>query len=281
MAELEGREKINLKGIIVANPATHWKYDTTPSYLPFAYMHNLMSKKTWDTFQENDCVWYFRNIYPGSTSKECLTAYLKFQKDTSRINWYDIYRDVYDGPIGEPKLGYTEIAGETHTYQRGFTMSQYTPWLADMMPDDEPILGDYMSQYMNKPEVREALNIPDKVQPYQGCVTNRKWSYNLQNEGSFWIYELLKMNNYKILVFSGDTDGAVPTYGTERWIKDLGWEITSKWSQWMRDGQVKGYKTSYDGLDFVTVHGVGHMAPQWAREEVTSMINGFMFDEDY
>lgn len=281
MANINENTPINLQGIIVANPATHWWYDTTPSYLPFAYMHNLMSKSTWDTLQENDCVWYFRNIFPGSTSTKCLTAYAKFQKDTARINWYDIYRDVYDGPVGKPQLASTEIAGETDYYQRGFTMSQYTPWLEDILPEDQPILGDYMTTYMNKPEVRAALNIPDKVQPYQGCVTNRDWKYNLQNEGSFWIYDLLKANDYKILVFSGDTDGAVPTYGTERWINDLHWDVEEEWNAWIRDGQVAGYKKKYDGLEFVTVHGVGHMAPQWAREEVTAMVNGFMFDEEY
>lgn len=58
------------------------------------------------------------------------------------------------------------------------------------------------------------------------------WHIDLQPEGSFWIYPLLKANGYKILVYSGDTDGAVPTYGTQRWINDLNWKVKKDWSPW-------------------------------------------------
>jgi serine carboxypeptidase-like clade 1 len=73
---------------------------------------------------------------------------------------------------------------------------------------------------------------------------------------------------YKILFFSGDTDGAVPTYGTRRWLKMLNLDVKDAWRTWVTDDQVSGYIISYDGLDFATVHGVGHMAPQWSRKPV-------------
>ena len=40
---------------------------------------------------------------------------------------------------------------------------------------------------------------------------------------------------YKILFFSGDTDGAVPTLGTRRWIKELNLKIKDKkeWQPWI------------------------------------------------
>jgi hypothetical protein len=33
--------------------------------------------------------------------------------------------------------------------------------------------------------------------------------------------------------YSGDTDGAVPTLGTKKWIKTLNWEIQEIWAPWM------------------------------------------------
>lgn len=37
--------------------------------------------------------------------------------------------------------------------------------------------------------------------------------------------------------------------------------MTSKWRPWYINDQVAGYVEKYDGLDFATVHGVGHMCP--------------------
>jgi len=75
----------------------------------------------------------------------------------------------------------------------------------------------------------------------------------------------LKDNGIKATFYSGDTDGAVPTYGSKQWIAELGFPTisTGKWREWMTDGQVSGFVENYEGLDFVTFRGVGHMAPQW------------------
>ena len=59
---------------------------------------------------------------------------------------------------------------------------------------------------------------------------------------------------------------------------NLNWDIVDEWRPWMTNGQVSGYVERYDGLDFVTVKGVGHMAPQWARKPVTDMINSWMHE---
>mmetsp|Transcript_20549 Transcript_20549/g.31301 ORF Transcript_20549/g.31301 Transcript_20549/m.31301 type:complete len:85 (-) Transcript_20549:36-290(-) len=83
-----------------------------------------------------------------------------------------------------------------------------------------------------------------------------------------------------MLHYSGDTDGAVPLQGTRQWARDFGWEILKEDRHWFTDGQVSGNIQQYDGLDLVTVRGVGHMAPQWARKPVTTMITKWMNEED-
>jgi len=49
----------------------------------------------------------------------------------------------------------------------------------------------------------------------------------------------------------------------------------------MTNSQVSGYVEKYDGLDFVTVHGVGHMAPQWRPQDVTQMISAWLHNETF
>ena len=280
MSQINGRTPINLKGIAVGNGATDWKYDTTPSYLPMAYNHQLMDTKLHNTLVENGCEWYFRDVLPAKTSEVCEEALKTFNKNTARINWYDIYRKVYDGGLNTQSVGETVINGEKRLYKRGYKMTDYTPWLKDVYGDSAPILGDYVSDYLNREDVREALNIPSDIQSYHACAGG-DFEYNLQKEGSYWIYHILKDNGIKILKFSGDTDGAVPTYGSERWIKDLGWDVKQDWTPWLIDNQVAGYNKYYDGLNFTTIHGVGHMAPQWKRKEVTQMITGYIHGEEW
>jgi len=89
----------------------------------------------------------------------------------------------------------------------------------------------------------------------------------------------MRQYGYKILFFSGDTDGAVPTLGTRRWIKEMNLPIKEAWKPWIIDDQVAGYLTRYDGLDFATIHGAGHMAPQWKRKEVTTLVTDWLHNE--
>eukprot|EP00343_Euplotes_focardii_P006726 CAMPEP_0205821030 /NCGR_PEP_ID=MMETSP0206-20130828/4631_1 /ASSEMBLY_ACC=CAM_ASM_000279 /TAXON_ID=36767 /ORGANISM="Euplotes focardii, Strain TN1" /LENGTH=452 /DNA_ID=CAMNT_0053116205 /DNA_START=42 /DNA_END=1400 /DNA_ORIENTATION=+ len=280
MAVITGEETIPLKGIAVGNGATDWKYDTTPSWLPMAYNHQLMDTELHNTFVDNGCEWYFRDVLPGSDSKVCLDALQQFNKLTSRINWYDIYRDVFDGGLSKQSIGETVIKGEKRQYKRGYKLTDYAPWLKTFYGDNAPVLGDFVSDYLNRGDVRDALHIRDEIHTYEACAGG-DFQYHLQKEGSHWIYPLLKANNYKILKFSGDTDGAVPTYGSEQWIRDLNWPVTQEWTPWIVDGQVAGYNKQYEGLNFTTIHGVGHMAPQWKRKEVTQMITGFIHGEDW
>jgi len=81
--------------------------------------------------------------------------------------------------------------------------------------------------------------------------------------GSYFLYPNLR-HKVRILHYSGDTDGIVPTVGTMDWMDDLNWEITSSYERWsVRKYKPGGWKMSRDGLDLIVIHGGGHMVPQW------------------
>jgi len=100
-------------------------------------------------------------------------------------------------------------------------------------------------------------------------------------------------NNYKILVYSGDTDGAVPTIGTIRWIQqlrtDMGLKTLKSWSSWVMNTtigdyssyQLKGFYEIYQGLTFVSVKGVGHLVPEWAGKEAFHIFNYYLSNKTY
>ena len=61
-------------------------------------------------------------------------------------------------------MGSSIVGGEVKTYKRGMTMSEYTPWLnRGKINENEPILGDYFTDYMNREDVRAVFNIPTEV----------------------------------------------------------------------------------------------------------------------
>lgn len=106
-------------------------------------------------------------------------------------------------------------------------------------------------------------------------------TYQAFREGSIWIYHtLLGYPKYRIMHYSGDTDGAVATLGTRRWIVQQGWNITNEWRPWTTDGDLSGYLQDYGQFTFATIHGVGHMAPQWKRKDVTTLISKYIHKEE-
>ena len=125
------------------------------------------------------------------------------------------------------------MGGETKTYRRGISYAQYTPWLKEnpfySKQSLEQTFGDPMTDYLNRADVRAALHIPIDVQAWEGCTDNPLFVYPYSREATIWIYMILKPYGYKLMHYSGDTDGVVPTIGTRRWIQSTGWPITVEW----------------------------------------------------
>jgi hypothetical protein len=125
-----------------------------------------------------------------------------------------------------------------------------------------------MIAYLNDPAIRKALHIPNHVEGWDLCRGGSKtWSYKESPKGSQWIYEALK-DKYRMLHYSGDTDGSVPALGTIRWVEAVGWPKTSNWTAFYpEEGKLGGYYEDRGKFTLMTIHGAGHMAPQFKRAE--------------
>ena len=84
---------------------------------------------------------------------------------TADLNWYDLYRKVYPSSLldsskklkASNRVGQSMIDGKLKTYRKGYTMSEYTPWVKHLKSSNEVILGDYLSDYMNRQDVRDTF----------------------------------------------------------------------------------------------------------------------------
>ena len=81
---------------------------------------------------------------------------------------------------------------------------------------------------------------------------------------------------YRILFYSGNADGCVPTLGSEAWIRELKWAVKEEYRTWYTDGQVAGWIEEFDGLTFAVVNGAGHLVPQWKRAQAHHLITNWI-----
>jgi carboxypeptidase C (cathepsin A) len=121
-------------------------------------------------------------------------------------------------------------------------------------------------------DVQKALNIRNNTNNWTMCNDSIGANYINDDRASYWIYEEL-LGKYRVLVYSGDADGAVPITGTLNWIEKLrtskGLSVVRPWSPWsypglFNDKQVGGFVEVLDNdFTFVSIRGAGHMVPQF------------------
>lgn len=267
----------NLKGFMVGNGVTDWKYDTTPAFVEMAYWHGLYDDETYMELKKCDLSYYEWNY--DKLSETCTDLMDRFDDLTSQLNIYDVFGKCYTNPTtstfelhGNNDFGFLRQDNGFKTVNTFYTAADYTPFLfkrrnqAKRLREIPPcVYAAPVLEYLNKKDVREALHIHKDAKEWDLCAPV---DYTRGKDGSIEIYKQLK-GKYRILKFSGDTDGAVPTYGTLQWIRDLAWTVTEEWRPYyiIDEGgnqQVAGYVEAREGnFTFVTVHGAGHMAPQW------------------
>eukprot|EP01052_Picozoa_sp_SAG31_P026348 SAG31_NODE_2382_length_5827_cov_1.421962_3_plen_261_part_00 len=100
---------------------------------------------------------------------------------------------------------------------------------------------------------------------------------------------------YRLLIFSGDSDGCVPFTGSAEWTSGLGFPVVSDWRPWIApmsspvaDGEAPvplgrvGYVTEFGGeaksFAFATVNNAGHEVPTFQPRAARAMISRFLQD---
>ena len=208
----------NFKGFMVGNGVTNWKYDCDPAYFHLSYYHGMISDRLYNGFSAHGCDFsYIDAPFPPNISAPCQAIFNEFQNQTALVNEYNIFGKCY-------KTSST-LQGERLTAKR------YTPFLkrgkSGNLKEVPPcVYGGPILDYFNSPLVRQQLNI--KAQSAKWDLCSDTLVYQPDQNATQWIYPILK-GRYKMLKYSGDADGAVPTLGTQNWIADLNWNIVEKW----------------------------------------------------
>ena len=168
-------------------------------------------------------------------------------------------------------------------------------------------IGGIVSSFFNDPAVRESLNAPsiDEHEVWLQCVPgagrrrrldnkhNRRELLLLDKDRPYsvvpYIAALLDDANVDILLYNGDLDLACSSQSTELAIESMHWSgatawmdpNTTKWKQWMVDGQPAGHVKSYNKLQFVVVYNSGHFVPINQAENALDMISRWLDGQSF
>lgn len=85
---------------MVGNGATNWNFDVEPSFPQTVRWFNIIPPSLLEDFQLNECEYYFYPQFKDThNSLKCDTLWAEINFLTKDLNWYDLYRPVYDNGI--------------------------------------------------------------------------------------------------------------------------------------------------------------------------------------
>lgn len=147
---------------------------------------------------------------------------------------------------------------------------------------------EYYAAFLNQPDVQAALHIAAGTKfpsnPTQ-CELHllSDFMVSLQTELG------LLMDNYKVLLYSGQVDVIIGPALTEAFLYLVPWKGQSKlgnatravWRITDSDPEVAGYATAVDNFTYVTIRNAGHIAPYDRPVASRDMIQRFIHDLPY
>ncbi|KAF1329239.1 Serine protease family s10, partial [Globisporangium splendens] len=149
---------------------------------------------------------------------------------------------------------------------------------------------NYVSKYLDSPNVREYLGVPSEhVGKWQEC--NMKVNMDFYKVGdpgmdfSPYVADLLN-DNLRVLIYAGDADMMCNWHGNNAWTKALEWNGKAEFNAaeerpYITDSGIDaGVVRSHDNLfTFLRLYNSGHMVPQDQPEVALDMLNKFLKNE--
>jgi hypothetical protein len=122
------------------------------------------------------------------------------------LNPYDLFKYLTPGDSSpEPSTG--------------LTVGKYAAWNPKYKNDHRLISGnmklssDILTPFLNDEANRLSLHVNASAAPWLECTNNI--TYIIQGEASEWVYRVLQFSGIKMMFYSGDTDGVIPTFGSK------------------------------------------------------------------
>lgn len=260
---------LNLKGYVLGNPKTDSFIDDN-SRIPFAHRLTLISDELYESAKES-CNGDYVNVNENNT--QCVSDIQSIDELVLQINLMQVV---------EPNCQTASPRSSKEYLQRRYLEENFDE---SLLSQTNPAYWCREYNYVlsgvwaNDKSVREALNVTNgTIGVWKRC--NSSIAYTKTVLSSVDYHKNLSHTNLRALIYSGDHDMSVTHIGTQNWIRYLNLTISDVWRAWYVDGQVAGYTEKFTNNDFTlnyaTVKGAGHVAPEYKAKECYEMMDRWL-----
>ncbi|XP_042479800.1 serine carboxypeptidase-like 40 [Macadamia integrifolia] len=245
----EAKQPINLKGIAIGNPMVHEEDDGALGghFFEFMWSRGFVSEKTIDSIRKG-CDF---SQPPFRRTKACFRSMYEVIAPLEFVFMDNIYAPLCDHHLTAKPM-YTSL------------------------DSFDPCNDIYVTAYMNRPEVQNALhaNVTKINYPWEEC-RSLNWT-----DGAFSVLPLFTEfleNEIRVLVYSGDIDAKIPMTFTQTSLKRLNLSEATPWYAWDSNSEIGGFSVVYEGgLTYATVKGAGHEVPSYQPKRAFVLIKSFL-----
>ena len=143
---------------------------------------------------------------------------------------------------------------------------------------------DYVQEYLNKDEVKEALGV--EVRSFENCNGNINYEFHQNGDDiqpiQRYVPDILK--EVPVLVYAGDADYICNWLGNRAWTDALDWSGKDAYGaaetkNLTLDGSAYGTIKSAEGLSFSRIFGAGHLVPMDKPAPILDLVNRWIDGE--
>lgn len=216
----------------------------------------------------------FSSSSPNPTAAACDSAMSEFYEAFNDIDIYSLYT-----PFCTASSSSSAARQARPLHRRSPSSNNGNRPLRPRYNAYDPCLDNYVSDYLNRRDVQDALhaNTTGSI-PYGWSACSDPLFQHWQDSNASTLPVIKKMVDagLRVWVYSGDTDARVPVTSTRHALRKLGLATKKQWREWFTSDQVGGYTVDYDGLTFVTIRGAGHMVPTVTPVQASQLFAHFL-----
>ncbi|XP_053570165.1 probable serine carboxypeptidase CPVL [Bombina bombina] len=214
-------------------------------------------------------------LYQTSMVDENQKVFVKQQTDLAvnyikQKKWIKAF-DVFDALLNGDRTEYPSF------YQNATGCSNYFNFLQCQEPADQKYFGSFLSLS----EVRKSIHVGN-LTFHDGSEVEKHLLSDVMQSVKLWLAVL--MDNYRVLIYSGQLDVIVAAPLTERFLPTVPWSKVEEYKKAERicwkvrptDAEVAGYVRVAGEFSQVIVRGGGHILPYDQPERSFEMIDRFI-----